>query len=228
MRGKINEILTQGESSLLGAFAAGKGVVHVGIDWQRFYCDPDFEASPQRKINSPTIQQALAQMQLTIGVVRCLMPCLWVVHDLPIRDEYLDEDHEAFNLEGRARQTKIDALRRQSQEICVPVASGEPVLTKVEFCAFAHTPLHQYLQACEAEVVLLSGVMRSVCVKQTALTSVFMGYDTYVAEDLTADESLQHLPTYARGVIERAEQGIKMVRFENVKKAFTPLMGSWS
>lgn len=221
MKDKINEIFAQSESSLLESFAAGKPMVHVGIDWQKLYCDADFEANPHRKLNSPAIQQALSQMRATIADLRCLMPCVWVVHDIRIRDDYLDHDHEVLNLEGRERQKKMDALRQQSQDICIPVLSHELVLKKPEYCAFSRTGLHQYLQGCGAEVVLFSGVMRSVCVKETALTSVFLGYGTYVLENLTADQTQQHLPVYARSVLERAEKGIKMVRMDQVKKMLT-------
>lgn len=221
MRDKINEIFAQSEVSLCDTLAAGKVMMHIGIDWQRLYCDPDFEASPHRKLNSPGVQQALLQMRATIDDLRRLMPSIWVVHDIKIQNDFLDPDHEVFNLEGRERQRKMALLRIQSQDMCLPTLQGEPILKKPEYCAFAKTPLHEFLQACKVDAVLLSGVLRSVCVKETALTSVSMGYDTYIAENLTADQTLQHFPSYAKSVIERAEQGIKMVRSENIQKILT-------
>ncbi|MFN3828169.1 MAG: isochorismatase family protein [Micavibrio sp.] len=218
MRAKIEDIFKEGESSLQKLVADKKLMAHVGIDWQRLYCDPDFEANPHRCKNCVTIQQALGLMRATINELRPLMPSLWITHDIKIRDRYLDDDNEAFNLEGNDLNRKLDALRIQSQQMCLPVHAGEPVIPKLHHCGFEGTTLHQQLQEKQIEVVMLSGVLRSVCVKKSGLTAKFLGYDTYIAEDLTADETQYPLAHYARDLMERAEKGLKMVRIQNALK----------
>lgn len=99
-----------------------------------------------------------------------------------------------------------------------------PRFSKMEFGCLANEPFRQALTALNRRQLLITGMETHVCVMQTALAALDVGYEVFVTGDavLSGDEKQYHA---GLGRMDRAGAVLvtaQMAMFELLRKAGTP------
>ncbi len=110
-----------------------------------------------------------------------------------------------------------------------PGACYDP-MDKLSFSCALHPPFMERLRALGRREVVLCGVESHVCVLQTALHLVQMGFEVHLAADAVSSRGPLHRETALRRM---AQEGVKITNletavFEMLEMCATPQFKAWS
>lgn len=110
-----------------------------------------------------------------------------------------------------------------------PPAGYDP-MDKLSFSCALHTPFMDRLRALGRREVVICGVESHVCVLQTALHLVQMGFEVHLAADAVSSRNPFHKETALRRM---AQEGVKITNletavFEMLETCDTPQFKAWS
>lgn len=121
-----------------------------------------------------------------------------------------------------------------TERLVAAVAGTEPSafspIEKMTFGCVAHLPFRQALDASERRQVVLCGIEAHVCVLQTALQLLAIGFEVFLAADATSSRE----PRNVEIALRRMEQeGVRMTTvemavFEMLHESGTPEFKAWS
>lgn len=156
----------------------------IVVDMQRFFIDSlPFEAMGSAV---PVIARVLSAAR-GAGMT--------VVH---VRTEFREDMEDAGRPRSRTRQMMESVARGLTRgsagaEIAADLAPApsDLVVVKKSFSGFAATNLHDVLARHHIETLLFAGGTTTVCVESTLRDAMFLGYNTVVLSDCTADMSTE-------------------------------------
>ncbi len=190
VNGSLDDIFNKGASALADFFWPER-VMHIAVDWQRMYCDPDFADDPvsaQRRTSLvKPVQDKMSQMAADL---RGVLPTTWVYHAIPHHPTMLQSMMlKALDADTAAR--KLQEFQRQAHEVTGAVdVKRDALLAKQSRSSFEGTDLDQRLKDAKIDTLLVSGLYRSMreCVGKTIDDAQALGYNVFVVEDLTVDK----------------------------------------
>ena len=200
--------------SVLHAAFDGARVAHVGIDIQRFYCDP-VGVEPERDWFR-TIGKTVGRIDHFTAATRAKMAPVWVNHTNFLAAGPDVDGCGAWQAIGRLAWGTLTymfsshAQRARAQVAGDHVAAVDVVIGKPDFDAFYKTDLDAVLRARGADTLVLTGFFTDQCVKETALTAKKKGYEVFVAADMTRPAETRPAACW------------RMLRREGVRVVMTP------
>ncbi len=214
---EINQILDRGALALEKAFRPGKAV-HVGIDWQRTYCDPTFPLYQCGGLQlTQRVLSALARMNDTVRELRPLIPTCWISHDVAVNRDMIADDSLIVGLSRDEVRRTLKELHEEGGRLCGDVRPEDRVFVKKDFNAYSSEDFLGYLKEKNSFVHLLSGLVRTHCVKETEHNGADRGYSVFVMEDLTVDALGAYDDTRLHLFKQTNRHGSHCVRSEDVK-----------
>ncbi len=190
VNGKLQDIFDKGATALDDFFWPDR-VMHIAVDWQRMYCDPDFADDPacaQRR--GSHVKPVQDQMSRMVTDLRGVLPTTWVYHAIPHHPTLL-QSMMLKTLDADEAALKLQEFQRQAHELTGAVdVSRDALLAKQSRSSFEGTDLDQKLKAAKIDTLLVSGLYRSMreCVGKTIDDAQALGYNVFVVEDLTVDK----------------------------------------
>ena len=190
VNGSLQDIFDKGASALADFFWPGR-VMHLAVDWQRMYCDPDFADDPasvqRRRHHVKPVQDQMSKM---VTDLRGVLPTTWVYHAIPYSPTPL-QSMILKTLNDDAAALKLQEFQWQAHELTGAVdVRRDALLAKQSRSSFAGTDLDQKLKDAKIDTLLVSGLYRSMreCVGKTVDDAQALGYNVFVVEDLTVDK----------------------------------------
>ncbi|QQG36952.1 MAG: isochorismatase family protein [Micavibrio aeruginosavorus] len=213
----IQAIFEQGAQALAAVFRPGR-VLHLGIDWQTLYCDPNFVASQCGDLKrTQKILTTLARMEKTIAELRPVLPTCWIHHDIPMHRSLLLDERILEGMDAGQTQSKLDELRAEANAICADVRPGDRCFAKLGYDSYQSPDLQAYLARSEATVHLLSGLVRNDCIRKSEKGGAARGYNMFVIEDLTVND-YEYTSEFYLGLYREAQRrGTHAVRAADVR-----------
>jgi isochorismate hydrolase len=142
------------------------------LDMQDFFLDVDSHAYiPSAQDILPKLKK-LRETYANLG-----LPLVWTRH--------LNTDSDAANMSRWWRDiiTAEHPLSRISSEFDT---SYGKIIEKTQYDAFYKTNLEEYLQKCDVEQIVISGVMTHLCCETTARSAFVRGFEVFFLIDGTA------------------------------------------
>ena len=192
---EINQILDRGAEALEKVFHPVRAI-HVGIDWQRVYCDPEFLLYRGGVRMTRKILTTLVRMNETVRELRPLIPTCWISHDPDLNPYMLPHlvpykhfmTKITWAMMGMNRRSqKLEELRQEAAHICGDIHSEDRIFLKKDFNAYSNEDFCNYLNEQNLFILLLSGLVRRQCVRSTESYGAVRGHNMFIIEDLTVD-----------------------------------------
>lgn len=221
----IQQIFERGAQALEAMFRPGRAL-HLGIDWQKLYCDPGFAASQCGDLKrTQKILTTLARMDQTVAELRPLLPTCWIYHDVPLHQSLLLDERILDGLGVEQARRKLDELRAEAHHICATVRPGDRCFPKPGYDAYQSRELQDYLAQSDMTVHLISGLVRNDCVRKSEKGGAARGYQMFVIEDLTVNDYEYTDEFYLGLYIEANRRGTHCVRADDVKRIINKAQG---
>lgn len=190
MTPELQKVFDRGARALEAAFRPEHSI-HLAIDWQRLYCDPNIPTNAHGNLQQATkITATLGRVNDFADAARIVTPTWWVYHDPEINKDSFPHDY-FLGVNEHTVARKIAHFREEGLAICGHVDHERDIVLRKPFKnAFAGTDLHERLERREIDTLLVSGLYRFYreCVGLTVTEAAGLGYKTFVVEDLTVDK----------------------------------------
>ena len=180
--------LPEDASVLRAAFDRAR-VAHVGIDIQRFYCEPGHGMGDQFWYKS--IGKTVERIGDFTRATRAQLPPVWVNHTSFTASGPDLDDCGVIRGVGRlwggvlTHVFSTAAQRARWQVYGTHAAPGDVTVGKPRWDGFENTKLDSVLKAKGADTLVLTGFFTDQCVMDTAQSAVRRGYEVFVVADLT-------------------------------------------
>lgn len=221
----IQAIFEQGAQALAAVLRPGRAL-HIGIDWQKLYCDPDFAASQCGDLKrTHNIQTALRRLNETVAALRPALPTCWIYHDIPMHPSLLLDERILDGMDRAQTQSKLDELRAEANMICADVRPEDHCFAKAGYDSYQSPDLHAYLAQSEATVHLLSGLVRNDCIRKSEKGGAARGHHMFVIEDLTVNDYEYSKDFYLSLYREATRRGSHCVRADDVRRIVSKAHG---
>ena len=175
--------------SVLRAAFDRASAVHVGIDIQRIYCEPN-----AAMVNDPRYKQigkAVARIGDFTRDTRGFMPPVWVNHtSLAVSAADIGDYGPVLGLKSVLRGTlrhifSTHAQRARDQIYGFHAAPEDVTVGKPRWDGFENSNLDSVLKARGVDTLVLTGFFAEQCVRYTARSAIRHGYQVFVAADMT-------------------------------------------
>lgn len=175
--------------SVLRAAFGRAAAAHVGIDIQRFYCEPGHGMGDD--IWYKFIGKTVARIGDFTAKTRAALPPVWVNHTSFTASGPDLENCGIIRGMGRlwggvlTHAFSTAAQRARWQVYGTHAAPGDVTVGKPGWDGFENTKLDGVLKARGADTLVLTGFFTDQCVMDTAHSAVRRGYEVFVVADLT-------------------------------------------
>ncbi|MFN3828170.1 MAG: hypothetical protein ACK4NR_11175 [Micavibrio sp.] len=225
---KLDAIYRRGASALENMYVPGNAL-HVGIDWQKFYCDPTFPLSHCQtfKISfTQKIHATMARMNEFVQALRPHLPSAWVYHDFPVRKDFKDDLATLYGVEGsEATERKFQEWKAQANQICAATAPSEPLFPKEDFNAYSNPDLVEHSKSKGYHIQLLTGLIRSHCLRESEYHGHLCRFNMFVIDDLTVDGYAYGGPAHLQVAKDADSRGTYLVRSEDASNVIAKAHG---
>jgi len=156
--------------------------VHIVVDIQPLYCDPEHPFAKDYKYNYQPSHEAAGRIDGFVKATREMLRPLWVVNGWTYHGLRWGAEPDGFD---DPHGFCMKNLYRQNPR------PDDETLLKPRMDAFEDTDLERRLCGRNIGTLFVSGVTLSLCVDRTVETARARGFNVCVIDDLVADEDME-------------------------------------